>query len=545
MLKRSLDRVTRDPETVQAKLLRDILGSNRDTEYGKEHGFSRIVGPDTFAEAVPINTFSDLAPYVEKMKNGQRKVLTADQPLMFCLTSGTTDKPKYVPITRRGMAAAAQASVQWLYRSLQDHPSFLDQSILCITGAAAEGNTRSGIPYGSASGMIYKALPRVLRHSFVLPFALSEIKDHALRYYAIARVAVEKEVSFVATPNPTTLVRVAETCIQSQEEIIRSISDGVLSRAWLSEASDDDRGALELVGGLLKPNRPRARVLEQIVEQRGGLVPFACWRGLKLIGCWLGGSIGFQVEKLSAYFREGPPKRDLGYLASEGSLTIPYEDGTPAGILALADNYYEFIPDGESVSPGAAYLQCHELEQGKQYRIILTNHNGLYRYDIHDVVVVDGFYHRAPVIAFVRKGEDMLNITGEKLHVNHFLRALRDVKDELSLLVSQFRAVPNHEEVRYEILMQIDSEVPREFLRDAILPCIDRSLSEANIEYAGKRESGRLNPPCIHVMDSSWENDVRGRMQEAAHRDIQYKWRLVAAELSELDAKHIWYTVQV
>jgi len=545
MLKRSLDRATRDPETVQTKLLLDILRRNRDTEYGKEHGFSRIVDPDAFIEAVPINTFADLAPYVEKMKNGQREVLTADQPLLFCLTSGTTDEPKYVPITRMGMAAAEDVSVQWLYRSLGGHPSFLDQSILCITGAPVEGNTRSGIPYGSASGMIYKGLPRVLRRSFVLPFALSEIKDYGLRYYAMARVALEKEVSFIATPNPTTLIRIAETGILHQEEIIRSISDGVLSRARPLEASDDDRRALEVVRGLLKPNRPRARRLEQIIGELGKLMPFACWPDLKLIGCWLGGSVGFQAEKLSTYFGTHPPKRDLGYLASEGSITIPYEDRTPAGILSLYSNYYEFIPDGESVSPGEATLRCHELEQGKQYRIILTNQNGLYRYDIHDVVVVDGFYGRTPVVAFVGKGEDMLSITGEKLHVNHFLCALRNVKDELGVSVIQFRAVPNHEELRYEILMQVGSELSRAFLRDAVLPCIDRSLSEANLEYAGKRESKRLNPPFIHVMDSSWEEDVRGCMQEAGYRDIQYKWRLVAAEFSELDAKHIRYTVQM
>ncbi len=545
MIKRSFDRATKHPQAAQTKLLLDILRNNRDTEYGKEHAFSRITDADEFAKTVPINTFSDLAPYVERMKNGQRNILTADQPVMFNLTSGTTDKPKYLPITRRGMALTASASSQWLYRGLKDHPSFLDHSLLCISGSPVEGMTRSGIPYGSASGMIYRALPRVLRRSFVLPPVLSEINDYALRYYVMARIALEKEISLIATPNPTTLIKIVETGIQHQEEIVRSIHDGVISCTWPFDRSREDSRILNIITALLKPNRRRARFLQHVIDQHGKLMPLACWKELKLIGCWLGGSIGFQADKLSAYFGEDVPKRDIGYIASEGWITIPYQDNTPAGILALHNNYYEFIPDGESISLGTRILQCHELERGQRYKIILTNPNGLYRYDIHDVIEVHGFYGRTPVIAFVRKSDDMLNITGEKLHVNHFLKALRSMKDEHDMSVIQFRVVPNYEKLRYEILMHIGSGASKEFLRNTILPFIDRSLSEANIEYDAKRKSKRLNPPCIHVMAPSWEQDVRKHFLKAGYPDIQYKWRLFGTQISDLDAKHIQYTVQM
>ena len=270
-------------------------------------------------------------------------------------------------------------------------------------------------------------------------------------------------------------------------------------------------------------------------------MPSACWPELELIGCWLGGSIGFQADKLSPYFGESVPKRDIGYLASEGWITIPYQDHTPAGILALADNYYEFIPEHESITPGAPAPRCHELEQGKRYQIILTSPNGLFRYDIHDVVEVQGFYGQTPLIAFLRKGDDMLNITGEKLHVNHLVRALQRVKDEHHVSVTHFRAIPNHEGVRYEMLMHIESEPPEGLLRDAVLPCIDRVLSEANVEYAAKRKSKRLGPPCIHVMAPSWEEAVR----RTAHSDIQYKWQMIAQALCDLDVRHIRHTVEM
>lgn len=545
LIQSSFDLATRDPQAAQAALLTDILQKNQGTQYGQEHGFSKISTPASFATAVPVNTFVDLSPYVERMKKGESNILTHDQPVLFNLTSGTTNIPKYVPVTRKGLDLVANTSHQWLYRALRDHPTFLDHSIIFISGASIEGKTESGIPYGSASGMMYESLPRMLHRSFTLPFLLSEIKDYKLRYYVMARIALASEVSFVVTPNPTTLIKLAETGIQHQETIIRSIRDGVLSNPWPGQTRPEDSRILDIIAAHLRPDRSKAKLLEQVIQQHGKLLPFACWKELKLIGCWLGGSIGFQADKLTAYFGHNVPKRDVGYLSSEGSITIPYEDNTPAGILALHNNYYEFIPADATPAPDTKPLLCHELENGKQYKIILTSRNGLYRYDIHDIIEVRGFYNRTPVIAFVRKGDDMINITGEKLHINHFIEAFRRLKAAHDLTVTQFRIVPNYEDLRHELLIHLGAEVSREFLRDTVLPLIDQSLSESNIEYDGKRKSKRLNPPCCHVMDESWIDDVSRCFTQSGYRDVQYKWRTVATEISDIDARHIQYTIDI
>lgn len=543
LIQRSFDQATRDPQSAQARLLAHILRKNQETQYGKEHSFSHITTPDLFARTVPIKTFLDLLPYVERMKRGERNILTCDQPVLFNVTSGTTDKPKYVPVTQEGITLTANRSHQWLYRVLKDHPSFLDHSTICVSGSAIEGKTEAGIPYGSASGMMYESLPRVLHRSFALPFLLSKIKHHDLRYYVMARLALEHEASFVVTPNPTTLVKLAETGIRHQEDIIRSMHDGILFCTGSFETTPQDARILDAISVSLKPNRLRADYLEQVIQQHDRLTPAACWKKLKLIGCWLGGSTGFQADKLETYFGQDVPKRDIGYLASEGCMTIPYEDNISAGILALHNNYYEFIPVDNGATDPERPLQCHELAEGKQYKIILTNGSGLYRYDIHDIIEVCGFYNRTPVIAFVRKGDDRLNITGEKLHVNHFMEAFNTLKREHDLAVTHFRVVPNHRDVRHEILISLESDVPHEFLRDTVLSHMDQSLSAGNIEYDAKRKSRRLNAPCIHVMDEGWIDDVRKRFVESGHRDIQYKWRAMATEMSKVDASHIMYTI--
>lgn len=420
----------------------------------------------------------------------------------------------------------------------------MTHSLLLISGASVEGFTRAGIPYGSASGMLCEGLPGVLRRSFSLPAIVSKIRDYSLRYYLTARFALEQEVSFIVTPNPTTLIRIAETAIRHQEEIVRSIHDGVIVQSWRFESDCEDLRILNALGASVLPNRGRARFLEAVIRRYGELLPFACWKHLKLIGCWLGGSVGFQTEKLTRYYGESVPKRDIGYLASEGSMSIPYRDNTPAGILALPNNYFEFIPEGESSSLSDTVLRCHEVEAGKRYKIILTNWNGLYRYDINDVIEIQGFYNQTPIVAFVRKSDDLLNITGEKLHVNHVLGAFRRLEDELQVKVKQFRVVPNYAERRYELLVHLASIPSREYLKNKVLPFIDSALAEANVEYDNKRKSNCLLLPCIHLMSPAWEDDVRTHFLAAEHRDIQYKWRMMAVEISTLDARHIQDTIE-
>ena len=151
MITRSFDRATADPRAAQTRLLLNILHANAQTEYGKAHAFSRIADANAFASAVPINTFAALSPYVEQMKDGRANILTAEAPVMFNRTSGTTDVPKCLPVTPTALAATAAASCQWLCRALKDHPSLLDHAFLCVSGSPAQSNSPKNARRSSTS----------------------------------------------------------------------------------------------------------------------------------------------------------------------------------------------------------------------------------------------------------------------------------------------------------------------------------------------------------------------------------------------------------
>jgi hypothetical protein len=230
-------------------------------------------------------------------------------------------------------------------------------------------------------------------------------------------------------------------------------------------------------------------------------------------------------------------------MASEGHFTVPCEDQTARGTLALNSNYYEFIPKEQTGCSRPDVLSSHELEDGKRYSIALTTASGLYRYRINDIVEVAGHYKRAPLLAFVNKEGEMANISGEKLHANQLVLAVEQMSRKFDLAVEQFRAAPDYQRSRYDVFLELSQEVPYTELQE-ILSEVDRSLSRFNVEYAQKRESGRLRAPCLHIMSRGWAERAHRKMVAAGKRDTQYKWQVLHSERDRADENSIMCSIE-
>lgn len=524
------DQAAKNPKKTQANLLMGIIQNNASSSFGKAHGFSAIKTEVQYRNQIPIRDFEGHRLYIHNILSGKKRILTVDDPIRFNVTSGTINEPKYVPVTHRGLSQELNLIGQWYYRALRDHPRFLDYYRVAIVSPLNEGMTSFGIPYGNASGMMFNRIPHFIRRFYALPVCIFRIKDYEDRYFLIARCALGKKISFLLTPNPSTFIRLADTMSKYAEEIIKAIFDGKAGRT-LSEHPEIQQS----LSRMLVSDPACARHLEEILRKTGALRPRDVWPELKLIACWLGGTVGMQARKLSVFYGD-IPLRDLGYMASEAHITLPYQDNTPSGILAIQTNYYEFIPEEVHGAQNPPVLSCCEVEKGKRYAILLTTANGLYRYDINDIVEVTGFYHQTPLIAFIRKGQDMTNITGEKMHANHIVVAMEEARREFNLPLEQFRASPDFENSRYRFYLELNENVSEDILRDKVIPLIDQMLAKANVEYAEKRKSKRLHCPCLNIMKPGWSKDVCLKSMQYGKRDVQFKWRLLRVE-DEVDDK--------
>jgi hypothetical protein len=207
-------------------------------------------------------------------------------------------------------------------------------------------------------------------------------------------------------------------------------------------------------------------------------------------------------------------------------MTLPISESGSAGILDVSANFYEFVPEAEIDNAHPTILTCEELSEGENYYPILTTTAGLYRYDINDVVRVAGFYNRAPLLEFVRKGRDVTSITGEKVHVNQWIEAMARAQRVAGIEVRYFRACADAQKSLYVFSVELPGAGPGTDRLILLLRELDGGLAKLNIEYAQKRASGRLAAPVLWVMQPGWFE--RGSRPAKLGREAQFKARLLS-----------------
>jgi hypothetical protein len=523
-------KLTFRPQETQDRLLLDIIERNRSTRFGRDHRLESVRSLSDFRNQVRIADYERFRPYVELVKNGERDALSAEPIDMFTTTSGSTGAPKLIPVTAKTRENHRQLTRLWYYRALVDHPDLFNGSLLGVVSAAVEGETAGGIPFGAASGLIYRSSPRWIQNAYAVPYEVAEIKDFEAKYYLIMRLALEQDISFFGTPNPSTILKLIKSASQNKHDIIKDIHDGTVTSRL--DLPSQIRASL---ASRLRRNPPRARRLESLIKHDGALRPKEYWPRLQLIGCWKGGSAGVRLKEFGGWFGKTTPVRDLGYMASEAQMTLPVFDSGSAGILAIDKNFYEFIPESEINASAPTILTCSELEEGNLYYIVLTTPGGLYRYDINDVIRVAGFYNQTPLIEFVRKGRDITSITGEKLHVNQLIGAMARAQSAAGVAVQHFRACADVEKSLYVLSVELEGVMPSRQTLVQLLQELDAGLRELNVEYAQKRDSGRLGAPVLCVMKSGWFERKTQTILQRGGRDTQFKAQLLCVTPEDPD----------
>lgn len=525
---------THDPKLTQTNKLMTMIRQNAATEYGKRYNFNAINTVEDYQRQVPIITYEDIKEDMRRVTDGAKNVFTAEDPVMFAQTSGTTGDPKFIPVTPTDRGNEHKDVMRtWLFHAQSAHRNLYDGKIVSLVSPAIEGHTSAGLPYGSTSGHIYKNMPGIITRLYAVPYDVFEIADYQGKYYAIMRSSLEHDVSFLTTANPSSILKMCEKANEFGESIIRDIRDGTLSNDVSIEGPI--RASLEK---RFRPNPRRAKALEAARTKRDGILkPGDYWPNLTLVGCWKGGTVGHHIEKINGWTdpdrRRPVPVRDWGYLSSECRGSVPLSDEGSKGVLTVASNFFEFVEvdDLDSNRDDSStwnFLTVDRLEVGREYYIFVTTTSGLYRYDINDIIRVEGQYNRTPQIIFLRKGRGMTNITGEKLSVNQLIQAIDQVGQNTGVVPDHFKAEADIDKSRYVLRVELVGQSDAQTLR-AFLKGVDDFLKDINIEYKAKRDSQRLHPPVLHVMREGWYERQRKAQVEQGKRAFQVKTELLSS----------------
>jgi hypothetical protein len=511
------------PDQVQADLLRRILAKQADTDFGADYGFRSITSTADYRRQVPIAPYEAIAPYVERVARGETHALLADhRVLMFALTSGTTATRKLIPVTPDYLAAYRRGWNMWGLRMYRDHRGrkIAMRPIVQMVGDPEEYRTPAGIPCGNLSGYTATVQKRLIRWLYAVPPEVGKIKDSLARYYIALRFAVGRNVSQFMAANPSTLTQLARILDSEKDHLLRDLHNGTLRNDL--DCPPEVRARLVR---RLKRQADRAKELTAIAEKTGCLWPKDVWPPESIIvATWTGGSMGPYLRQLPQYFGE-TPVRDLGLLASEGRMTIPFQNATPAGVLDIWSHYFEFVPEDEIDSAQPTVLGAHELEEGRHYYIVPTTAYGLYRYHISDVVRVTGFLGRTPLVEFLSKGHRFANLTGEKLSEHHVTRAVDAVLARLPQPLTAYTVAPVWDDAApYYGMFLEESDAQDRALLGRFLAEVDHELGEQNIEYAAKRASGRLGPLRAELLPAgTWADWDRRQLAQRGGAAEQYK----------------------
>jgi hypothetical protein len=485
----------------QHRALLQKIARHSQSDFGRAFGFSELRTVADIRKRLPILTYEDHHPYVQRVLQGDVTALFAPRTrvLMFAMTSGTTGEPKRLPITEELFREYTAGWRLWGAGVYGDHRELVRTKTLQLTSDWQQYRAPCGAPCGQISGLAAITRPRVARRIFLPPLPVARIYDTAAKHYTALRFALASDrVGMIITANPSTLVEFARRANEQSESLIRDIHDGTLS----CRVPRPVRTAL--ARRIARRDPARARCLERLIEQHGALRPVHAWPKLAVLAVWTGGSGGLFLPQLTELYGR-TAIRDHGLSASEGRMSIPLADGTAAGLLDFYHHYFEFIPAEEYDRPQRTVLEAHELQPGRDYFIVLTTAGGLYRYDIHDVVRCVGFEGQAPLIEFLNKGKHFSNLTGEKLSEHQAIRAVEKSFQELQLPIDVFTLAPVVEKhPRYVLLLEPSAHRGR---GRELAARVQANLERLNEEYAAKTRSERLLPVEIReVPDGTWRS---------------------------------------
>ena len=140
------------PKEAQDQTFTDLMKGLRGTVLENAHNLIGVRTLDDFRQAVPIQSYDDVAPLVQRLLAGEKSVLSREKVRGFVETSGTQATPNLIPITRGWSAHIRRAQLLWVIGLLRDFPSISHGDIVHIVSSAAERHTEDGIANRSQYG---------------------------------------------------------------------------------------------------------------------------------------------------------------------------------------------------------------------------------------------------------------------------------------------------------------------------------------------------------------------------------------------------------
>jgi GH3 auxin-responsive promoter len=412
------------PEAVQSDLLVEILAVNAATDYGQLHGLPGVRTVDEYRHAVPIRTHEELMPWIERAMAGERNVLTADDPVVYFSSSGSTGREKHIPVTRTYMRKVFLpfylASFAVLMEAMPQVLAPGGVLNLYQDPTSPTARTPGGSPHIGASQIDYRAFdagvavgPGNEAAWSRIPQALAGDGPWERAYYKL-RLAAQQDIRLIIAVNPAILAGLAYQVREQWPRLVEEIRAGT-------------------VGGRPHgvPDPGRADEIAGYARAFGTVHPYHLWPRLSAIVAWNSALASLYLPRVRERFGPGVQLFAAPIASCEGPAAVPVDRHPSGAPLYLPGCFYEFLPADRPLHDTPDTLLAHELDEGRDYHLILSHVGGLFRCAITDVVRVIGRIGRTPRIEYAGRNTVRAGLT-EAQALDAVRAALRDTGSELT-----------------------------------------------------------------------------------------------------------------
>ncbi|XP_010556087.1 PREDICTED: 4-substituted benzoates-glutamate ligase GH3.12-like [Tarenaya hassleriana] len=459
-----LDNLTRNVRQVQDDILQGILTRNMETEYLRRfiHGG---LDKELFKKNVPIVSYEDVQPYIERVANGEPSDIISARPITgFLLSSGTS--------------GGAQKMMPWNNKYLDNLTFIYDLRMLVISkhlDGLKEGKgmmflftkldvtSPCGLPARVATSSYFQSAyfknrPSNWYYCYTSPDDVILCPDNKQSLYChmLCGLVQRDEVVRVGSVFASVLVRAIKFLEDNWKELCSNIRLGHASE-WIT-----DPGCRNSVSSILKGPRPE---LADAIEEECNKGSWKCivtrlWPKTKFIETVVSGSMEQYIPALEFYCN-GLPLVSTTYGSSETTFGINLDPLCKPRDISYTFmpnmSYFEFIPVEGSDDE---VVDLPDVKLGCCYEPVVTNFSGLYRMRVGDIVLVTGFHNNAPQFKFVRRENVVLTIDTEKTNEEDLFKAVTRAKliiEYSDLMLMDFTSyadtstIPGHYVLYWEI----------------------------------------------------------------------------------------------
>jgi hypothetical protein len=432
---------------------------------------------------------------------GEQNVLTKELVSVLEPTSGSTDGTKHIPYTKSLQKGFGKAIAPWVVDLFFSHPRMiLGSSYWSITPSVKkecpeDANVAIGFKDDSEYfGRVEKWMIEIL---MAVPKEISQINNMENFWYATALFLLrDQRLSFISIWNPTFLLLLIDRISLRWEDLLKDVEMGKISFP-----EEEDGLAVCSMQKRLRPSLVRATHLRKCQNDDNSLQWDKIWPNLRVISCWGSERSLPYLQKLERKFSQVVVQAK-GLIATEGFITFPLEGIGFA--LSVRSHFFEFEEIAGNGEKNELRL-AHELEEGKEYSVIITTGGGLYRYRLGDVVSVDGWYEQCPLLEFRGRGQFVSDLFGEKLNERFVQKILDKELDILNIWPDFSMIAPEINEdtqsAAYTLFLEVSSRRCLESLRVLKLT-LEEGLCD-NFHYAYCRKLGQLSSFRLFLIDSS------------------------------------------